>query len=119
MPTFSGTDDPQLVQELIHKNKQVEVMHGQLKQYADSLDREKRKISMLTMENLNYQQQLQQFQTVPPFPPRSPVHVSNENVIVLFYHLLIISIIKLNQCRILTEGGKEIVCIENLYITLK
>ncbi len=89
MPVFSGTDDPQLAQELNHKNQQVEIMHGQLKQFADSLDREKRKVSMLTMENQNYQQQLQQFQTVPPLPPRSPVHVSNENVIVLFYHLLL------------------------------
>lgn len=78
MPVFSGTDDPQLVQELNHKNKQVEIMHGQLKQYADSLDREKMKVSMLTMENQNYQQQLQQFQGAPPLPPRSPMHVSND-----------------------------------------
>ena len=79
MPVFSGTDDSQLVQELDYKSKQVEIMHGQLKQYADSLDREKVKVSMLTMENQNYQQQLQQFQTaVPPLPPRSPIHVSDD-----------------------------------------
>ena len=84
MPVFSGMDDSQLVQELNHKNQQVEIMHGQLKQFADSLDREKRKVSLLTMENQNYQQQLQQqqlqqFQTaVPPVPPRSPIHVSDD-----------------------------------------
>ena len=90
--SFSGMDDTQLGQELNHKSQQVEIMHGQIKQYADSLDRERRKVSMLTMENQNYQQQFQQFQAVPPVPPRSPVHVSvnyfllenNVFIIVLF-----------------------------------
>ena len=87
MPAFSGMDDSQLVQELNHKSQQVEIMHGQIKQYADSLDREKRKVSMLTMDNQNFQQQLQQV-TVPPLPPRSPIHVSDnycllENVFII------------------------------------
>ena len=70
---FSGMNDTRLAQELNHKSQQVETMHGQIKQYADILDREKRKVCVLTMENQNYQQQLQQFQAV---PPHSPVHVS-------------------------------------------
>ena len=95
---YSDVNDSQLVQELNHKNKQVEILHGQVKSYADSLDREKRKVALLTMENQHFQQQLQSIPTlsqgVPPVPPRSPAHVSDNHSVLkgtVFYcfHLLL------------------------------
>ena len=76
-------DDTQLVQELNHKNTQIEIMHGEIKRYADSLEKERRKVSMLTMDNQSYQHQLQhQLQDPPPLPPRSPNFVSDNNCLV-------------------------------------
>ena len=97
-PVYSDVNDSQLVQELNHKTKQVEILHGQIKSYADSLDREKRKVAILTMENQHYQQQLQSIPTlsqgVPPVPPRTPAHVSDshsmlEGTVLYCFHLLL------------------------------
>jgi len=79
--TFSGADDSQLVRELNHKNRQVEILHGEIKTYADNLDKEKRKVAMLTVENQDYQRQLQQLTTAPPLPPRSPNFVSDYQLV--------------------------------------
>ena len=73
-------DDSQLTQELAHKTAQVEILHGQVKTYSDSLDKEKRKVSMLTHENQSYQHQLQQLQgPPPPLPPRPHNYVSDSH----------------------------------------
>ena len=70
-------DDSQLVQELNHKNTQIEIMHEEIKRYADSWEKERRKVSLLTMDNQSYQHQFQhQLQDPPPLPPRSSNFVS-------------------------------------------
>lgn len=73
-------DNAQLIQELGNKTNQVEILHGQIKAYADNLDRERRKVAMLTMENQNYQHQFQHLNSPPPpLPPRSSNFVSNHH----------------------------------------
>lgn len=96
--TMFGGDmgDSQLVQEITHKNNQVEILHGQIKTYADNLDKERRRNEMLTLDNQSLQHQLQLLQVPPPVPPRSPSHVSDNHslledmvfISVLFYLLL-------------------------------
>ena len=85
-------DDSQLVQEINHKNHQVEILHGEIKRYADSLEKERRRVSMLTMENQAYQRQIHKLQEPPPVPPRSPNYVSADHclicIIVLFCFLV-------------------------------
>ena len=89
-----GMDDSQLVEVLNCKNKQIEIMHGEIKRYADSLEKEKRKVSLLTMDNQSYQHQLQhQLQEPPALPPRSPNFVSDNYCLVLCYcifHLVLV-----------------------------
>jgi len=65
-------DDSQLVQELNHKNKQVEIMHSQLKDYAENLDKQKTRAELLAKENYQLQQQLQYGNRPPPIPSRPP-----------------------------------------------
>lgn len=71
-PPSDGVDDSQLVQELNHKNKQIEIMHGQLKGYAENLDKEKTRVEFFAKENYQLQQQLQYGNRPPPIPPRPP-----------------------------------------------
>ena len=90
---LSGMDDSQLVQEINHKNHQVEILHGEIKKYEDNLEKEKRKVSMLTMENQAYQHQICQLQQEPPpVLPHSPNYVSADHclvcIIVLFCFLV-------------------------------
>ena len=75
-------DDSQLAQELTHKTAQVEILHEQLTTYSDSLDKEKRRVSMLALENQNYQRHLQQLQGPPPsLPPWSPKYVNDSHLL--------------------------------------
>lgn len=71
-PPSGGMDDSQLVQELNHKNKQVEIMHSQLKDYAENLDKQKTRAELLAKENYQLQQQLQYGNRPPPIPSRPP-----------------------------------------------
>ena len=87
--TLSGMGDSQLVQELNHKNKQLEILHVEIRRYADSLEKEKKKVSLLIMDNQSYQHQLQhQLQEPPALPPRSPIFVSDNYCFVASYVLL-------------------------------
>lgn len=108
----NGMDDSQLVQELNYKNQQVEILHGKVKTYADNLDKERRRVAMLTSENQNYQCQLQQLTAPPPLPPRLSNFVSNNQLlsrhvfIILFYFYSLV--LKLNQLEIHTNNGKQV-----------
>ncbi|XP_065918259.1 putative leucine-rich repeat-containing protein DDB_G0290503 isoform X2 [Dysidea avara] len=74
--SVGGMDDSQLVQELNHKNRQIEIMHTQLKEYADNLDKDKRRVQMLTRETQQLQQQLQYGNHPPSVPPRAPTNMT-------------------------------------------
>ena len=73
--SVGGMDDSQLVQELNHKNRLIEIIHAQLKEYADNLDKEKRRAEMLTRETQQLQQQLQYGNHPPSVPPRAPTNM--------------------------------------------
>jgi len=68
-------DDSQLAQEINLKGQQVEILHSRLKEYADKLDREKKRVEMLNRENQQLQQQQLQYGHPPPLPPRSSANM--------------------------------------------
>jgi len=84
-------DDSHLVQELNQKNTQIEIMHSELKTYAERFDKERKRADMLGTENQQLQQKLRCSNQAPPLPPRTSANMVTIHHCFKMYHLSFLS----------------------------